>query len=93
MSEPKLRNPLRDYLKAVNAQIAERESVGAGATSYLLEQKAELEAKLGITKAEPRPFHEPGLEHTAADPLPEDTARRGPGRPRKYPDADTATGS
>jgi hypothetical protein len=93
-SQPKLRDPLADYLKAVNDQIAERVSVGAGATPYLLTQKAELEARLGIAKAvEPRPAYEAGLEHTAADPLPEDTAPRRPGRPRKNPDADSTAGS
>ena len=77
---PKLRNANEDYLKAVNDQIAERESVGVGATPYLLQQKAELEAKLGIHK-----FEE--FEHAAAEPLPETVVPRRPGRPRKNPDS------
>lgn len=95
MPEPKIREPLKDYLKAVNDQIAERESVGAGATPYLLEQKAELEAALGLTnaaepevKSSPKPEVrlEAELEHKAAEPAAEAVVPRGPGRPRK-PDA------
>lgn len=95
MSDPQIRNPLADYLKAVNDQIAERESVGAGATPYLLEQKAELEAKLFPKPvAAPEPAPEPvevvvPLEHKAAEPAPEhavpespESARK-PGRPRR----------
>jgi hypothetical protein len=95
MADPKLRNPLEDYLKAVNDQITERESVGAQATPYLLVQKSELEAKLGIAFPKPPevPETDPGLEHAAAEPLPETAVPRRPGRPRKYPDADSAAGS
>jgi hypothetical protein len=89
---PAPRNANVDYLKAVNASIAERESVGAQATPYLLLQKSELEAKLGISVPEV-PSTDPGLEHASADPLPENAARRGPGRPRKNPDADSTSGS
>ena len=52
-------NRLADYLKAVNDHIASRASAGVGPTPYLLQQKAELEAALGITKpvavVEPEP--------------------------------------
>lgn len=93
MPEPKIREPLKDYLKAVESQIAERESVGAGATPYLLVQKAELEAALGLS--EPAAVAEP-VEHKAAEPAPETAVPdapaepRRPGRPKKTPD-DSAT--
>jgi hypothetical protein len=87
-NQPKLRDPLRDYLKAVDDQIAERESVGVAATPYLLAQKAELEARLGIVE----PGAEP-LERKDAAPAPETVTPRGPGRPRKPTDADRAASS
>lgn len=80
-----LRDGDRDALQAVNAQITERESVGAGATQHLLEQKAGLEAKLGIApevKPEARPA-EPAFERKDLDPAPEQAVPRRPGRPRK----------
>jgi|ERR1700722_2734984 len=94
-NQPKVRNPLGEYLKAVNDQLAERESVGAGPTPYLLQQKAELEAALGLTKKpEPEPKPEPKpevkleaeLERKDAEAPAETVVPRGPGRPRK-PDA------
>ena len=99
MSAPKLRDPLRDYLKAVDDQIADRAAAGVGPTPYLLEQKAELEAALGIAKPEPKTepkpevAPEPELEHKAELPLEETAVPRRPGRPRKNPDVDSAAGS
>lgn len=86
---PKPRDAHADHLKAVNDAIAERENAGLQATPYLLVQKTELEAKLGIVHKST----EPTFEHAATDPLPENAIRRGPGRPRKPSDADRATGS
>jgi hypothetical protein len=104
MPDPQIREPLKDYLKAVNDQIAVRESVGVGATPYLLVQKAELEAALGLTKA-PEPAPEPApevkpepvrleaeVERKDAEPAPETAvpeAARRPGRPKKNPDDST----
>src|ERR1700739_4784212 len=84
---PAIRDPLAEYRKAVEAQIALHRSVGEEPTPYLLHQLAELDARQG-RKPEPAPE----LEHAAADPLPENTVRRGPGRPRKPSDADRAAG-
>lgn len=103
-NELKFRNRDEDYLKAVLDQIAERESVGGSATPYLLSQKADLEARLGLTKpVEPvaapvlSAVVEP-LEHKAEVPAPEhavpeapESARR-PGRPKRVAD-DAAAGS
>lgn len=82
---PKLRDPLADHLKAVNDQIADRASVGVSATPYLLQQKRELEAKLGIApevKPEVRPV-EALLERKDVESAPEVVVPRRPGRPRK----------
>lgn len=94
MSDPKRRDALADYLKAVSDQIAVRESVGAGATPYLLVQKAELEAALGIANSVepvehsvPEPFERKDLEPSVEMVVP-----RRPGRPRKPSDADRAAG-
>lgn len=101
MPDPKIREPLKDYLKAVDDQIAVRESVGAGATPYLLVQKAELEAALGLSKAPepaPEPEVKPEVEHKAVEEAPERAVPeapvepRRPGRPKKNPD-DSATDS
>lgn len=92
MAEPKRRDPLKDYLKAVNDQIADREAAGVGPTPYLLEQKADLEAVLGVAKKEAP------VEHKAVEQLPEHAvpespqAPRRPGRPKKDVD-DAAAGS
>jgi len=99
-NQPKIREPLKDYLEAVNSQIAERESVGAGATPYLVVQKAELEAALGLTKPEVKPE---AVERKDAEPAPERAVpdaperavpepQRRPGRPKKDVD-DAAAGS
>lgn len=93
-NQPKLRDPLADYLRAVNDQLAERESVGAGSTPYLLQQKAELEARLGIASyGVVEDSATPELERKDAEPAPEKAVPRGPGRPRKNPDADSTPGS
>jgi hypothetical protein len=97
MSE-KFRDPLKDSLKAVEENLAERAQGGLGPTTHLLEQKTELEHALGfgfVKPAEPgaKPTPAPELEHAAADPPPETTTPRGPGRPRKPTDADRAAGS
>ena len=92
MSESNLR-----YLKAVNDHIADREAVGVGPTPYLLEQKAELEAALGLAKpvavVDVAARVEPELERKDAEPLPETVTPRRPGRPRKVSDVDSAAGS
>jgi hypothetical protein len=97
VSEPKFRDPLRDHLKAVNDQLAEREAVGAGTTPYLLEQKAELEAALGLTKpaavVDVAAHVEPELERKDLEPAAETAVPRKPGRPRKVSDVDSAAGS
>ena len=100
-NQPKIREPLKDYLKAVNDQLAERGSVGAGPTPYLLQQKAELEVALGLSKPEPEPEPVPEpqpepVEHKAVGAAPETAVPaapeepRRPGRPKKNPD-DSAT--
>lgn len=96
---PKVRDPLVDYLKAVDDQIAERAVSGLAATPYLLQQKAELEARLGVNQVvecavDPEPVVEPVLECAAADVLPENTsAVKRPGRPRKVLDGSGAADS
>lgn len=100
-NQPKVRDPLADYLKAVNDQIAERVSVGVAATPYLLQQKAELEARLGIgtpvvsepVAPEPEVKPEPPLERKDAEPAEETVVPRGPGRPRKPGNDTSAAGS
>lgn len=74
---PPPRDPLVDYLKAVNDQIAQRESVGLEATPYLLQQKSELESKIGRTQKTG------ALESKVADPAPETAVPAEPSRPRK----------
>jgi hypothetical protein len=91
MSEPKQR--LADYLKAVDDQIADRAAVGVGPTPYLLEQKAELEAALGLTKPAAAVHVEPELERKDLEPAAEMAVPRRPGRPRKVTDVDSAADS
>jgi len=81
----KARDPLRDRLKAVNDQIADRENVGLAATPYLLQQKAELEARLGIVTP-PVAVQSPSFERKDVEPPTERAVPRGPGRPRKHGD-------
>lgn len=79
---PKIRDVDGDCLRAVEESIALHRSVGREPTPYLLQQKAEWEAKLGI-KPEVRPVEAPEFEHAAELPLEEKAVPRRPGRPRK----------
>lgn len=86
----KFRDPDRDRLRAVEDLIALHRSVGKQPTPYLLQQKAEWEAKLGISP-EARPV-EAAFERKDLASAPEVAVPRGPGRPRKI-DVAPAAGS
>ena len=89
----RIRNPLADYRKALEDQVALHRSLGEEPTPYLLQQLAELDAREGrfVEKVEPGRFAQ-SFERKDENPPMEQAVPRRPGRPRKPTDADRAAG-